>query len=534
MSRKTKLIIILIFIGLRLSAQDRYMVFFTDKLNSPYSISNPSQYLSQRSIQRREKQRISIVENDLPVNQTYIDALSNLGIKAIHRSKWMNGILVEMETSSVNLVEALSFVERVEYVAPGQVPSGGISGDEANSKFTNQGVTDFQNNMLGIDEMHEDGFEGQGMLVGVFDGGFQNIGQIAALQHLFTSNKIVAQKNYVTNTTNVENSESHGTRVLSILAANNPSEYVGAAPAANYILCVTEAPGEYRVEEYNWLFAAEMADSVGVDVINTSLGYSVFDDATMSYTYSDMDGETAVITKAANIAATKGIALINSAGNEGNKVWRFITAPSDSENVLSVGAIDATGFRASFSSFGPSADNRIKPDVSALGQGTAVITASGNISFQNGTSFSGPVVTGFATCLWQAFPELTNLELLDLIRKSGHQFDSPDNELGYGIPNYIRAYELAFTPEPLENEVLAYPNPTSDSFINLVFPESFLSESATITLIDINGKQINSFQIEPQMSSHRVQIDLSNQTAGIYILRIKGQRTSFKKKIIKY
>ncbi|WP_323756043.1 S8 family serine peptidase [Roseivirga sp.] len=534
MSRKAKFIVILILIGFRLSAQDRYMVFFSDKSNSPYTTSNPSQFLSQRSIQRRQKQHIPIIENDLPVNQSYVDALSNIGIKAIHRTKWMNGVLVEMETVEVNLVQALTFVERIEYVAPGQIPSGGAGGSEANGKLEDGGAADFQNSMLGIDQMHDEGFEGQGMLVGIFDGGFQNMSQIGALQPLITSNRIMVKKNFVTNTTQIENSESHGTRVLSILAADEANVYVGTAPGANYILCVTEAAGEYRVEEYNWLFAAEMADSTGVDVINTSLGYSEFDDATMSYAYSDMDGETTVISKASNIAATKGIALINSAGNEGNKVWHFITAPSDSKNVLSVGAVDGAGFRASFSSFGPSADNRVKPDVSALGQGTAVITATGDIAFQNGTSFSGPVMAGFATCLWQAFPTLTNLQLLDLIRRSAHQFDTPDNEIGYGIPNYTKAYELAFVPESLENQVLIYPNPTSDSFINLVFPEGFLSESVSVSLVDMNGQQLNNFQIEPQLNNNKVQIDMTNRMAGVYILKIDGQRTSFKKKIIKY
>ncbi|MGW8123188.1 S8 family serine peptidase [Roseivirga echinicomitans] len=534
MKRKTSLIIFLIVIGFRLSAQDRYMIFFTDKLNSPYSINTPSDFLSERAIARRVKQNIPIVENDLPVNQTYIDALQNLGYKTIHRSKWMNGVLVEMHSTSVAAVQALTFVEKVEYVAPGQVPAGSIGGSRANAKLADDGSAGFQNSMLGIDQMHKDGLEGQGMLVGVFDGGFQNISQIGPLQPLFTSNRIIAQKNYVTNTTQIENNESHGTRVLAILAANQAGIYVGTAPAASYILCVTEGAGEYRVEEYNWIFAAEMADSTGVDVINSSLGYSVFDDPTMSYAYSDMDGETTVITKASNIAATKGIALINSAGNEGNNAWHYISAPSDSKNVLAVGAVNSTGFRASFSSFGPSKDNRVKPDVAALGQGTAVITATGNIAFQSGTSFSSPILAGFATCLWQAFPDLTNLELLDLIRQSAHQYDFPDDELGYGIPNYGRAYELAFKPEPLENEVLAYPNPTSESFINLVFPDGFLTEAVVVSLMDMNGQQLNSFRIEAQQSNSPIQIDLTNRMAGIYILRIKGQRTNFKKKIIKY
>jgi len=309
---------------------------------------------------------------------------------------------------------------------------------------------------------------------------------------------------------------------------------MGTAPEASYILCVTEAQGEYRVEEYNWLFAAEMADSAGVDIISTSLGYSIFDDVQMNYAYADMDGETTVITQAANMAASKGIALVSSAGNEGGRSWNFITAPADSESVLAVGAVDRGLDKASFSSFGPSSEGRIKPDVTALGQSTALINAFGDIVFQSGTSFSAPLVAGLATGLWQAFPKLTSFELLDLIKQSANQYNRPDVMLGYGIPDFIRAYDIAFIPEPIENTVLIYPNPVVDGLVNLVFADGVLNEDLELSLVNKNGQELQRFRISPQEDDNRIRLDISNQKHGIYILRIRGERTNFNRKIIKY
>ena len=257
--------------------------------------------------------------------------------------------------------------------------------------------------MLGIDRMHQEGFRGDGLLVAIFDSGFRNYTNLPAFSHLIDREGIIQTFDYTKNSVSVENNFDHGLRVLSVLGAD--AEMIGAVPQANYILAITENEvSEYRIEEYNWLFAAEMADSAGVDVINTSLGYSVFDDESMSYTQDQMDGETTVISRAASIAASKGIVLVASAGNEGNNAWGTITAPADSEHLLAVGAVNNLADLANFSSTGPSADGRIKPDVVAQGVNTQLTNSQGTVTFQNGTSFSAPLVAGLAAGLMEAFP----------------------------------------------------------------------------------------------------------------------------------
>jgi serine protease AprX len=536
MKAAIKIILLSLCFNLGLSAQDRYMVFFKDKAGTEFNLNNPIEFLSQRAIDRRTRQGIALSENDLPVNAEYIKALSDLGAEVYFPTKWMNGVLVQMEADLIPGVNALSFVTKVEYVAPGAILSKNVNGDAYNGLMAEDAsASTFQNEILDIDIMHEEGFRGEGMIVGVFDGGFSNISSLSPLEHLFTSNKILLTKDFVINRNNVENDESHGTRVLSVLASNTEDEFVGAAPAADYMLFVTEAPGEYRVEEYNWLFAAEMADSAGVDVINTSLGYSDFDDDSMDYAYQDMDGQTTVITRSANLAASKGMLLVNSAGNEGNNSWNFITAPADSESVLAIAAVNSALNRASFSSLGPSVDGRIKPDLSALGQGTAVVTASGNIANQNGTSFSSPIVAGLVTGFWQAFPELTNYQVMQIMKESASQFNSPDNELGYGIPSFVRAAELARNLEaPIESSVVVYPNPIMEDSFTLALEQGYFGKEVVLTLVDRNGKSLSVSKIFPTQFKNRFEINFENGIAGLYILNIQTSDQRTMKKLIKY
>lgn len=511
------------------------MVFFADKANSPYSISNPEAYLSTRAIDRRNRQSIDIDETDLPVNPNYVNQIRSLGVEVFFSTKWMNGVLVQTNTNFISSISALPFVTSIEYVAPGAILMGNSSGDFHSQSKIDVSASATQNAMVDIDLMHDDGFKGEGMIIGVFDGGFSNLSQLEQLSHLFSNNQIVLTKDFVINQNNVENSGSHGTRVLSIIASNAVDEMVGGAPNASFMLFNTEAPGEYRVEEYNWLFAAEMADSAGVDIINTSLGYSVFDDPAMDYTYNDMDGNTTVITRASNIASSKGILLITSAGNAGNGAWRFITAPADSEGVLAIGAVNSSQVKASFSSFGPSADDRIKPNVSAMGVGTAVVTANGFIANQNGTSFSAPVITGLAAGIWQAYPQLTNHELIDLIEQSGNQFNNPDNELGYGIPSYERAREIQESrQEPITVGISAYPNPISEGHFILAFETAFFDQRINVETVDRQGKKLFSFTLTPSVSRNRFEINADQMESGLYFLIIRTEDQRIVKKLIKY
>lgn len=520
-----------------LNAQDRYMVFFTDKAGTGYSINNPQSYLSQRALQRRQNQQISIVENDLPVNQSYVDALKTLGAETYFQTKWMNGVLIQVDPDLIDDIEALSFVSHTEYVAPGVLltADGSDSDGVESSEGAEAGQSRLQNEMIGIGAMHDAGYEGQGILIAVFDEGFNNLSNIPAFDHLFQENRILYTQDFSTNRSNVENDVTHGRRVLSVLAARS-EDLTGTAPEATYILSITEASGEYRVEEYNWLFAAERADSAGVDIINTSLGYNLFLDPSMDYSLDQMDGQTTVITRATNLAASKGIALVTSAGNTGQSLqWPIITAPGDSPFNLAVGSVNAALQKARISSVGPSADNRIKPDVAALGISTAVAGTDGTVTFSDGTSFASPLVAGLMAGVWQAYPELTAQELLNLIRLSSSQHNKPDNELGFGIPNFVTLTQIIDEVDlPTVDDLTVYPNPTNDSFVNLAFDASFLDESVKVLLIQMNGQVINRYDFTPTDRDNRIQVSLGNNPPGLYLLKVTGAGGTFTKKVIRF
>lgn len=511
------------------------MVFFKDKANSSFSISNPEAFLSERSLARRAKNSVQVSEEDLPVNQSYIDQVASLGVETYFSTKWMNGVLVQMEQSLVADVTALAIVDRVEYVAPGDIltpiPFARAKFDE--SPIPPERISLAQYEMLEIDQMHQSGFFGEGVLIGIFDDGFQNYNSLSAFENARVAGRIPYTFDFTRNRVDVDNDFNHGLRVLSIIGADN-SDILGGAPESDYFLAVTEAPGEYRVEEYNWLFAAEKADSAGVDVINTSLGYNdLFDDDSMDYTVGDMDGQTAVITQASNLAAARGIVLITSAGNSGNSSWRIITAPADSEQVIAVGAVAEDGTLAAFSSIGPSADDRIKPDVVAMGVGTKLLTSSGGVSFQNGTSFSSPLITSLAAGLIEAFPALSASEIRDMIRASGDMSDNPENLFGYGTPGFLRAARIADeTLIPIEEGILAYPNP-AESYVTIAFEEDYIGESIATELLNSKGAVVQRYDFVPQLFQNKFRVDLSNLKSGLLILKVVTSSGVVTKKIIK-
>ena len=517
------------------------MVFFKDKANTPFTLESPADYLSQKSLDRRLKNGVVLNELDLPVDPAYIQSVNSLGgIEVYFRSKWMNGILVEMDPSKVGDVMNLDIVQSVILVAPGVRLSNVKEEIVIPNTFTNPNstttTTDTQLNMLGVARMHEDGYTGAGILMAVFDGGFQGVNNRAAFEHLHANNKIVASYDYVENTDNPYQYDDHGTEVLSCIAAKFGTSISGTGPDVALILAVTEevyetngtTDSEYWIEEYNWLFAAEMADSAGVDIIHSSVGYSTFgplsgtnDYEYMNYSYADMDGATTTITKAAEWASERGILVVSSAGNAGGSSWNYITAPADGPNVLSVGSVTASGVKSGFSSFGPTFDGRIKPDVAAMGSSTVVVSADGNIRTSNGTSFAGPLIAGFAASLMQAYSELTSVEIIDLIRRSGSQAANPDNELGYGIPNYLTIIgePLSIDPKPVF-EVFPIPIQSNLNVKNLSQrPISYL-------LIDIQGKVVFSGSFEGL--NH--QLSISQLRSGIYFLKLSydGATETFK------
>ncbi len=531
---KPFLIFLLLFSSVQTFAQiNRYIVHFSDKENTTFNISNPEEFLSERAIQRRETQGIAIAENDLPINTNYIAAVENLNVKIFHHSKWFNAILIEAEESVIPNIEGLSFVDSVSFVAPDHM----LNGRKSNTnKFqgTREGKgilaapTDVQNNMLGAINMHAAGFSGEGMLIGVFDVGFEGADNRDYFQHLFDGNKIIGTFDFVRNATNVFVSHNHGRRVLFCIASYIENSITGTAPNANFILCRTEdIDTEYRIEEYNWLFAAEYADSAGVDIINTSLGYNEFTDPAMNYTKAQMDGKTAIISKAAQIAIDKGILLVVSAGNSGNDAWQIITAPADVADVLTVGAIQVDSVKSSISSHGNNLVPFTKPDVVALGTNavTDYSTANNTYFTSSGTSFASPLVAGLAAGIWQAFPDKTNKEIVTLMRNSGHLASAPDNETGYGIPNFNRAMTLVLGVEDnlTNEEFIIYPNPTPGK---VSIQSKSTNPIRTISIANILGQEI--IRKIFNNNTNKLDIDLEKLTKGLYILSINSGQKKIK------
>lgn len=428
-----------------------FWVELTDKDNTPYSVFHPEEFLSDRALDRRERQGIVIEENDLPVSPDYIEQIVAQGVSVHHKSKWFNSLAIHVEDTTVlQSIKNFPFVKRIRPLGHQRKPQEGKMYkkrfQKENYKKIKQpyGYGQTQIGMLNGLAVHKFGYQGDGMHVAILDGGFLNVYRMPFFDSLRAHNGVLGTHDFVEGDDFVYESSSHGSSVLSTMAANLPYLLVGTAPKASYYLFKTEdTKGEFWMEEFNWLAAAERADSLGVDVINSSLGYTSFSDTNMTYTYKDIDGKTALITRAADIAAEKGILVVNSCGNEGDGKWHYIGTPADAKNVLAIGAVRADGNRSFFSSWGPTADGRIKPDVVALGTKAAVASIMGyDVSYSNGTSFSGPIMAGMITSLWQAFPDKTNFEIMDMVKLCGHQATQPDSSLGYGIPNFFYAYLL--------------------------------------------------------------------------------------------
>jgi len=434
------------------SGLKNYWVEFRDKANNPYLIYFPEAFLSQRAIARRQRQGIAIDPSDLPVSPAYLDSLKQLGVGIHNTSKWLNGASVLATDSIVALIDSLYFVKSVLPVGKHferQLLSR--KSEKKRDSISNisllaspYGLAENQLKMLRGDYLHSRGFKGKGLLVAILDGGFSNVEIMPFFDSLRATNRLLYTKDFVDKDDFVFESSGHGSEVLSVMGANYPGRMVGTAPDATYICLKTEdVRGEYLVEECNWVAGLEYADSLGVDIVNSSLGYTTFNDQSTNHSYATLDGKSALATRGASMASSKGMLLVNSAGNEGNTKWKFIDVPSDAENILAVGGVTASGQRARFSSLGPTADGRIKPDVVASSTNVAVASIySAKVVHSRGTSFSAPIIAGLAACLWQAFPEKTNLEIMAAIRQSSSQAGNPDNELGYGLPDFAKAFQL--------------------------------------------------------------------------------------------
>lgn len=548
---KSKYLILFLFITFSSYAQvapNKYWVQFTDKNNVPFNFGNPTAFLSQRALDRRVSQNIALNNMDLPVDPNYINGVAATGVAVLNKSKWLNGVLIETNNATMlSAVQSLNYVSFTKSIDNNK----SITLTNTVNKYTkeqsvtntNTSATEYGNaynqiSQVNGDVLHINNYKGQGMLIAIFDDGFRNCNSMEAFSHLYDNNKIKATWDFVTSEFNVYNDGSHGTMVFSVMGANIINQYIGTAPEADYLLLRTEdSNSEYVIEEYNWLCAAEFADSAGADVINSSLGYNVFNNNAQNHTYSDMNGNTTVITKAAKWAASKGILVVNSAGNEGESSWKYISAPADADSVLTVGAVDEVGHYFNVSSTGPTADGRIKPNVCALGNGASVISFTGTIQSSNGTSFSSPIIAGLAACLWQANPTLSNMQIFDFIVKSSSLYDNPNYTKGFGIPNFSYAWFLitgnGATLNPQYGINALYPNPFTNE-LNLVYmPKD--TQKTTIRLLDIAGKTIyENTQNTAANSYNTIKIPvLPILSKGMYFLQINNTTEQITRKIVK-
>lgn len=426
-----------------------YRLYLKDKDlgHTPFSVNRPSEFLSQRSIDRRKRQGIPVDLTDLPVAPAYEKQVAEAGIEIVGKSKWNNTLLIRIhKAKELRKLEGLEFITQMKKVfqAPDSVSQRMRSNvrnglNEWSSANGVYGAADAQLKSLNGKRLHESGYRGKGMMIAVFDGGFMNVDKIPALHNI----KLAGVKDFVVpESKNVFGEMEHGTMVLSTMAANAPDFYVGVAPEAQYLLirCEDERTESLAEEDY-WASAAEYADSCGVDIINSSLGYHGFDDSSMDHHYYEQDGNTALISRTASMCADKGIVCVNSAGNDGMGSWKKINFPADAKDILTVGSINEHGMNAAFSAVGPTADGRIKPDVMAFGSPTCVITGRGSIINDNGTSFSSPLVAGMVACLWQALPGKTAKQIIKLVKLAGDNQQHPDNVFGYGVPDFWKAYQ---------------------------------------------------------------------------------------------
>ena len=543
---------------------DKYLVEFTDKNNSPYSIQNPAAYLSPRAIDRRERYGIPIDELDLPVNPQYLQAVADVGVQIINPTKWLNAVTIYTDNpEKISEIQALPFVKNVLKCSLGTKSSSGkaldpfslnkpFGYDEAFEGFLSttkssnattsldygQGFN--QIDMIGGVGLHDQGFQGQGMVIAVLDGGFTATDVLDAFDSLYMNGQILGTRDFVSGGTNVYQGSGHGTAVLSTMGANLPGQLIGTAPKASYWLLRTEDTGsEYIIEEFNWASGAELADSVGADIINSSLSYKTFDDPLYDHSYENMDGNTAPSTRAADIAMSRGMVVVNSAGNDGNSsTWPWIGAPADGDSVFSIGAVDSEGVYASFSSIGPTYDGRLKPNFVAQGKNTVIASLNGGIGTSSGTSFSSPIIAGMTACLWQTDPTMTNMNLLNAIQMSASQAINPDYQMGHGIPDYTMASIIlsGFNPDLVKetNQIDVFPNPFDDE-LKIVY-NSPDTHNISIEIYDMKGRLMFSQQnINRRVGLNYYQIKgLIDLDKGVYFLSISSKEVITTQKIIKF
>ena len=457
MAKKVLVWLLLVIITHQAQAQlTRYIIQFTNKGQNTFSLTNPAAFLSAAALERRNLHNIPLDSTDLPVTQAYIDAVKATGdVTIINASKWLNSLSIQTtDAAALEKIKALPFVKRATPIARQQKLL--IAPEETNNPLKKMGIQSLtqtfeipfdygtaatQINIHNGSFLHNLGLRGQGMRIGMLDAGYLRYNTLKAFDSINTNGQVIETWDFVVRNAAVAEDNQHGMYCLSIIAANVPGHFVGSAPKASFYLYRTEdAATEFPIEEHNWVCAAERVDSAGGQIISSSLGYATFDDATLNHTYADMNGDNTMAAMGADLAAQKGLLVVVAAGNEGANSWKYIMTPADGDSVLTVGAVDKSGNIAAFSSYGPSADGRTKPDVVSVGVGTTIQATNNTIGAGNGTSFACPNMAGLASCLWQGFPEASNMRIIQALRQAGSQATAPNERMGYGIPDVKKAF----------------------------------------------------------------------------------------------
>ena len=547
--KKLSFILLFLVISAFASAQiatNIYWVQFKDKDNSPYSIDNPEAFLSERALQRRANLGIAIDEYDLPVNPQYLQAVADCGAQLLNPSKWLNGVSVY--TSDPNVVDAINALDCVSVVrnCPNDPKAqelkerwmaNEMKPAEASRGFRGYygGGTTQITQINGI-ALHDSGYQGQDVIIAVLDGGFVGADTHPAFDNMREEGRLLGVRDFVYGSSSVYSQSSHGTSCLSTMAAYVPNTFVGTAPKASYYLLHTEdGNGENIVEEYNWVSGAEYADSLGVDVCSTSLGYIDFDMSQWDHPQSHFDGHTAPASIGAEIAVSRGMICTNSAGNEGEP-WGggsqcTLGIPADVEHVLTIGAVDGDGHRAYFSSVGPTYDGRIKPDVMAMGQDTYVADGYGDYYNGSGTSFSNPVMAGAVACLRQARPYASVQEICDAVRMCSDRANNPDNRYGYGIPDLSQALELLSVEEPTGNSpahiISVYPNPSKGE-VHVALNDLHKAE---LTVYDIMGHKLYAYSFNG-LNHTTLERYLNTLSEGVYFINAVSESGSETLKLV--
>lgn len=505
-----------------------YRIYLSDKHNSPYSINQPEVFLSTRAIDKRTRFNIPITEQDFPVNPDYIQYIQQIdsNIRILSTSKWMNTVVIYcVDTLKISEVQNLPFVVDVLPVGAYKLKMGNPSYIETTDKSQNSLTTQRSESEYGAGEqqiklhngdvLHESGYRGEGMLIAVIDGGWYGVDSCDFFQTLVEENRFLGKFSLMPDFVDTllhPSSEQHGTIVTSVMASNAPGVLVGTAPEAQYAFIHSEyVLTEELIEEDFWARAAEIADSIGADVINSSLGYRMFPDFPQAnIEYSDLDGLNSIASRCATILAQKGVIVCVAAGNDGANDWFYISRPGDAFDILTVGACSYDSVIAPFSSRGYSADGRVKPDVCAVGMGTCCIYPGNELSFTEGTSLATPVISGLCACLWQALPQYTSLEIMQLIRENSHIYENPNPEFGYGIPDFGGIYlQLSGINNIKHHSRKIYPNPCS----GYLYVDNSEIDIKEISLFDNVGKLILNTQ---DSQESRIHINTNSLKAGVY------------------